>query len=66
MDSGLGEALVGGGLQGDLRQPVFSIGLKGADPANFQKACSSASVAAMYMSAAIIPDLYSRGVRSLF
>lgn len=38
MDSGLGEALVGGGLQGDLRQPVFSIGLKGAAPENFQKA----------------------------
>lgn len=37
MDSGLGEALVGGGLQGDLRQPVFSIGLKGAAPENFQK-----------------------------
>ena len=35
MDSGLGEALIGGGLQGDLRQPVFSIGLKGVDPANF-------------------------------
>ena len=40
MDSDLGEALVGGGLQGDLRQPVFSIGLKGADPDNFQKAPS--------------------------
>lgn len=37
MDSDLGEALVGGGLQGDLRQPVFSIGLKGAAPENFQK-----------------------------
>jgi presequence protease len=37
MDSGLGEALVGGGLQGDLRQPVFSIGLKGAAPENFQQ-----------------------------
>ena len=37
MDSGLGEALVGGGLQGDLRQPVFSIGLKGVDPANAAK-----------------------------
>ena len=37
MDSGLGEALVGGGLQGDLRQPVFSIGLKGAAPENFEK-----------------------------
>ena len=38
MDSGLGEAIIGGGLQGDLRQPVFSIGLKGVDPANFAKA----------------------------
>lgn len=36
-DSGLGEAIIGGGLQGELRQPVFSIGLKGADPDNFQK-----------------------------
>lgn len=43
MDSDLGEALVGGGLQGDLRQPVFSIGLKGAAPENFKKAriCST-------------------------
>jgi len=36
-DSELGEAMVGGGLQGDLRQPVFSVGLKGVDPDNFQK-----------------------------
>ena len=41
MDSGLGQALIGGGLQGDLRQPVFSIGLKGVDPANAAKACPS-------------------------
>ena len=41
MDSGLGQALIGGGLQGDLRQPVFSIGLKGVDPANASKACLS-------------------------
>ena len=72
MDSGLGEALVGGGLQGDLRQPVFSIGLKGADPANFHQACSSgchhfgASVAAMHLPAAILPGLDSRGVGFLF
>ena len=39
MDSGLGQALIGGGLQGDLRQPVFSIGLKGVDPANAAKVC---------------------------
>ena len=37
-DSGLGEALIGGGLQDELRQPVFSIGLKGVDPANADKA----------------------------
>eukprot|EP00850_Spirogloea_muscicola_P017373 SM000148S01050 [mRNA] locus=s148:321856:326518:- [translate_table: standard] len=29
LQSGLGEALVGGGLEGDLRQPSFAIGLKG-------------------------------------
>ncbi|OAE21846.1 hypothetical protein AXG93_138s1170 [Marchantia polymorpha subsp. ruderalis] len=29
MESGLGEALVGGGLDDDLRQPSFSIGMKG-------------------------------------
>ena len=27
-DSGLGESLVGGGLEDELRQPVFSVGLK--------------------------------------
>ncbi len=37
MDSGLGQALIGGGLQGDLRQPIFSIGLKGVDPADAAK-----------------------------
>jgi hypothetical protein len=36
-DSGLGEALIGGGLSDELRQPVFSIGLKGCDPANAAK-----------------------------
>ena len=41
MDSGLGQALIGGGLQGDLRQPIFSIGLKGVDPANAAKARTS-------------------------
>ena len=41
MDSGLGQALIGGGLQGDLRQPIFSIGLKGVDPADAAKACTS-------------------------
>lgn len=28
-DSGLGESLIGGGVEDELRQPVFSIGLKG-------------------------------------
>ena len=28
-DSGLGESLIGGGIEDELRQPVFSIGLKG-------------------------------------
>jgi presequence protease len=33
LDSGLGEDLAGGGVSGALRQPTFSIGLKGIDPA---------------------------------
>ena len=37
MDSGLGEAIIGGGLEDELRQPLFSIGLKGVDPANLDK-----------------------------
>jgi Zn-dependent M16 (insulinase) family peptidase len=37
IDSGLGEALAGGGLDDDLRQPMFSIGLKGIEPANSDK-----------------------------
>jgi Zn-dependent M16 (insulinase) family peptidase len=37
IDSGLGEATVGGGLEDDLRQPTFSMGLKGVDPANAGK-----------------------------
>ena len=32
-DSGLGDALVGGGMDDELKQPVFSVGLKGVDPA---------------------------------
>lgn len=31
IDSGLGEQLTGGGLSGYLRQPTFSVGLKGID-----------------------------------
>jgi Zn-dependent M16 (insulinase) family peptidase len=37
IDSGLGEALAGGGLNDQLRQPMISIGLKGIDPANAGK-----------------------------
>ncbi|KAL3139941.1 hypothetical protein ABBQ38_004231 [Trebouxia sp. C0009 RCD-2024] len=36
-ESGLGESIIGGGLSGELRQPTFSLGLKGVDPANAQK-----------------------------
>ncbi|BDA40898.1 Presequence protease, mitochondrial [Coccomyxa sp. Obi] len=36
-DSGLGEALIGGGLGDELRQPVFSLGLKGVKPENAAK-----------------------------
>lgn len=27
-DSGLGESIIGGGIEDELRQPVFSLGLK--------------------------------------
>jgi presequence protease len=37
IDSGLGEALAGGGLDDDLRQPMFSIGLKGIEPESADK-----------------------------
>jgi Zn-dependent M16 (insulinase) family peptidase len=37
IDSGLGEALAGGGLDDELRQPMVSIGLKGIDPINADK-----------------------------
>lgn len=36
-DSGLGEALIGGGLQDELRQPIFSVGLKGVAPGDAVK-----------------------------
>lgn len=36
-DSRLGEAVIGGGMDDELRQPVFSVGLKGVDPANIAK-----------------------------
>jgi Zn-dependent M16 (insulinase) family peptidase len=37
IDSGLGEALAGGGLDDGLRQPMISIGLKGIDSVNADK-----------------------------
>ena len=37
IDSGLGDGLAGGGLDDGLRQPMFSIGLKGIDPADADK-----------------------------
>jgi len=38
ISSGLGEDLAGGGLEGELRQMVFSIGLKGVAPVDLPKA----------------------------
>ncbi len=43
MDSGLGESLIGGGLQDELAQPVFSLGLKGVAPENVNKVRSVSS-----------------------
>ena len=37
IESGLGEALVGGGLADELRQPTFSVGLKGVSESNTSK-----------------------------
>jgi Zn-dependent M16 (insulinase) family peptidase len=37
IDSGLGEGIAGGGLDDGLRQPMFSIGLKGIDAADADK-----------------------------
>jgi presequence protease len=37
IDSGLGEDLAGTGLETELRQMYFSIGLKGVEPAEYQK-----------------------------
>jgi Zn-dependent M16 (insulinase) family peptidase len=36
-DSGLGAALVGGGMDDELKQPIFSVGLKGVEAANTEK-----------------------------
>ncbi|TQE11299.1 hypothetical protein C1H46_003033 [Malus baccata] len=37
LESGLGEAIVGGGVDDDLLQPLFSIGLKGVSEDDIQK-----------------------------
>ena len=47
-DSGLGEAIIGGGLQGELCQMGFSLGLKGVDPGNADKASLSSHAHVMY------------------
>jgi Zn-dependent M16 (insulinase) family peptidase len=36
-DSGLGAAVIGGGIDDELKQPIFGLGLKGVDPANIEK-----------------------------
>ena len=36
-DSGLGAAVIGGGIDDELKQPIFGLGLKGVDPANVEK-----------------------------
>lgn len=37
LESGLGDAIVGGGMEDELLQPQFSIGLKGVSEENIQK-----------------------------
>eukprot|EP00955_Chlamydomonas_euryale_P078320 363131-Chlamydomonas_euryale.AAC.5 len=36
-DSSLGEAVIGGGIDDELRQPIFSLGLKGVKPEDADK-----------------------------
>lgn len=36
-DSSLGEAVIGGGIDDELKQPIFGLGLKGVDPADVEK-----------------------------
>ena len=36
-DSGLGESIIGGGVEDELRQPVFSLGLKGVKTEDVDK-----------------------------
>jgi Zn-dependent M16 (insulinase) family peptidase len=38
-DSGLGESIIGGGMDDTLRQPTYSMGLKGVAPDNVEKVC---------------------------
>jgi hypothetical protein len=38
IESGLGESLIGGGLEIEIRQMYFSVGLKGIEPANIPQA----------------------------
>jgi Zn-dependent M16 (insulinase) family peptidase len=45
-DSGLGASLIGGGMDDDLKQPVFSVGLKGVDPKDVDKVRSLSVVLA--------------------
>ena len=37
IDSGLGEGLTGAGIEDSLRQPMFTVGLKGIDAADAEK-----------------------------
>lgn len=39
-DSGLGAAPIGGGVDDELKQPIFSVGLKGVDPVDADKVSS--------------------------
>jgi Zn-dependent M16 (insulinase) family peptidase len=41
-DSGLGESIVGGGVEDTLRQPVYTMGLKGVKPEDVEKVCLAA------------------------
>lgn len=38
-ESGLGESMIGGGLSDELRQPTFSLGLKGVNADDAEKVC---------------------------
>lgn len=63
IESGLGEDLTGSGLEEDLRQSCFAVGLRGVDPANAQKverriletlaSLAENSIDAIYLDAAV-------------